>query len=403
MIRRPPRSTLSSSSAASDVYKRQVSTQSTGYQRRVRGSVRSSMRGLALTTLLLLAHNSLALPLLDNPGPRDPGVYSELVYHQLCGVIGGVGPAATVDFFNSVVTGQTALFNALQRAALQGANYSEQLQVALNTSSANWSFSEVRRLSTFPNDIRRMHMDDQHHVPLVVYDDPQIPDRTEWILYHHNATPSPLDPRPLLIRTANRLVSAGANCVCVICNTAHFFLPTLKAALPSGTRLLNMLELTVQAGLRVRRNQTGTLLNLGLLATAGTVETGIYQQAAQSVTNQSGVEVRVFSPVNVSGGNQSSVMEAIYGVKGIKAGYVSMSTPQGRQNFQLLYAQARLLVDGGAEFVVAGCTEIPLVLTQEAVDAATRSGQKRVVLLNPTRILADEVVRLELVNRTLPP
>eukprot|EP00658_Telonema_sp_P-2_P007388 TRINITY_DN12752_c0_g1_i4.p1 TRINITY_DN12752_c0_g1~~TRINITY_DN12752_c0_g1_i4.p1 ORF type:complete len:109 (-),score=31.40 TRINITY_DN12752_c0_g1_i4:454-780(-) len=31
MIRRPPRSTLSSSSAASDVYKRQVSTQSTGH------------------------------------------------------------------------------------------------------------------------------------------------------------------------------------------------------------------------------------------------------------------------------------------------------------------------------------------------------------------------------------
>eukprot|EP00656_Telonema_subtile_P056604 TRINITY_DN907_c0_g1_i1.p1 TRINITY_DN907_c0_g1~~TRINITY_DN907_c0_g1_i1.p1 ORF type:complete len:109 (+),score=20.16 TRINITY_DN907_c0_g1_i1:91-417(+) len=32
MIRRPPRSTLSSSSAASDVYKRQVSTQSTGHE-----------------------------------------------------------------------------------------------------------------------------------------------------------------------------------------------------------------------------------------------------------------------------------------------------------------------------------------------------------------------------------
>eukprot|EP00658_Telonema_sp_P-2_P033430 TRINITY_DN24543_c0_g1_i11.p1 TRINITY_DN24543_c0_g1~~TRINITY_DN24543_c0_g1_i11.p1 ORF type:complete len:452 (+),score=110.27 TRINITY_DN24543_c0_g1_i11:111-1466(+) len=34
MIRRPPRSTLSSSSAASDVYKRQVSTQSTGVEKR---------------------------------------------------------------------------------------------------------------------------------------------------------------------------------------------------------------------------------------------------------------------------------------------------------------------------------------------------------------------------------
>eukprot|EP00656_Telonema_subtile_P038285 TRINITY_DN4299_c0_g1_i3.p2 TRINITY_DN4299_c0_g1~~TRINITY_DN4299_c0_g1_i3.p2 ORF type:complete len:118 (+),score=13.69 TRINITY_DN4299_c0_g1_i3:66-419(+) len=35
MIRRPPRSTLSSSSAASDVYKRQVSTQSTGAWSRI--------------------------------------------------------------------------------------------------------------------------------------------------------------------------------------------------------------------------------------------------------------------------------------------------------------------------------------------------------------------------------
>eukprot|EP00658_Telonema_sp_P-2_P042516 TRINITY_DN3052_c0_g1_i6.p1 TRINITY_DN3052_c0_g1~~TRINITY_DN3052_c0_g1_i6.p1 ORF type:complete len:112 (-),score=14.17 TRINITY_DN3052_c0_g1_i6:168-503(-) len=37
MIRRPPRSTLSSSSAASDVYKRQVSTQSTGMSSLWRG------------------------------------------------------------------------------------------------------------------------------------------------------------------------------------------------------------------------------------------------------------------------------------------------------------------------------------------------------------------------------
>eukprot|EP00658_Telonema_sp_P-2_P016287 TRINITY_DN16314_c0_g1_i1.p1 TRINITY_DN16314_c0_g1~~TRINITY_DN16314_c0_g1_i1.p1 ORF type:complete len:296 (-),score=84.73 TRINITY_DN16314_c0_g1_i1:278-1165(-) len=42
MIRRPPRSTLSSSSAASDVYKRQVSTQSTGIRQRVMGICDSS-------------------------------------------------------------------------------------------------------------------------------------------------------------------------------------------------------------------------------------------------------------------------------------------------------------------------------------------------------------------------
>eukprot|EP00656_Telonema_subtile_P043400 TRINITY_DN49767_c0_g1_i1.p2 TRINITY_DN49767_c0_g1~~TRINITY_DN49767_c0_g1_i1.p2 ORF type:complete len:147 (+),score=31.34 TRINITY_DN49767_c0_g1_i1:89-529(+) len=53
MIRRPPRSTLSSSSAASDVYKRQVSTQSTGISLLItmpRGAI-----------LLILACASLAM------------------------------------------------------------------------------------------------------------------------------------------------------------------------------------------------------------------------------------------------------------------------------------------------------------------------------------------------------
>eukprot|EP00658_Telonema_sp_P-2_P006290 TRINITY_DN12405_c0_g1_i2.p1 TRINITY_DN12405_c0_g1~~TRINITY_DN12405_c0_g1_i2.p1 ORF type:complete len:158 (-),score=35.04 TRINITY_DN12405_c0_g1_i2:81-554(-) len=46
MIRRPPRSTLSSSSAASDVYKRQ-------YQRRVRGCRKPAMQPTLLALLLL--------------------------------------------------------------------------------------------------------------------------------------------------------------------------------------------------------------------------------------------------------------------------------------------------------------------------------------------------------------
>eukprot|EP00656_Telonema_subtile_P049547 TRINITY_DN6187_c0_g1_i2.p1 TRINITY_DN6187_c0_g1~~TRINITY_DN6187_c0_g1_i2.p1 ORF type:complete len:140 (+),score=20.27 TRINITY_DN6187_c0_g1_i2:112-531(+) len=48
MIRRPPRSTLSSSSAASDVYKRQVSTQSTG-------TTPKKMRARVITLVLLIA------------------------------------------------------------------------------------------------------------------------------------------------------------------------------------------------------------------------------------------------------------------------------------------------------------------------------------------------------------
>eukprot|EP00658_Telonema_sp_P-2_P004392 TRINITY_DN11644_c0_g1_i2.p1 TRINITY_DN11644_c0_g1~~TRINITY_DN11644_c0_g1_i2.p1 ORF type:complete len:147 (-),score=37.37 TRINITY_DN11644_c0_g1_i2:49-489(-) len=58
MIRRPPRSTLSSSSAASDVYKRQVSTQSTGTRRRRMGKQR----------YWFFANQ--AITLVNNPGKR---------------------------------------------------------------------------------------------------------------------------------------------------------------------------------------------------------------------------------------------------------------------------------------------------------------------------------------------
>eukprot|EP00658_Telonema_sp_P-2_P013757 TRINITY_DN15217_c0_g1_i1.p1 TRINITY_DN15217_c0_g1~~TRINITY_DN15217_c0_g1_i1.p1 ORF type:complete len:101 (-),score=40.32 TRINITY_DN15217_c0_g1_i1:158-460(-) len=60
MIRRPPRSTLSSSSAASDVYKRQVSTQSTG--------TLLNEEKLAAVPLLIFANKmdlSTALPAAD--------------------------------------------------------------------------------------------------------------------------------------------------------------------------------------------------------------------------------------------------------------------------------------------------------------------------------------------------
>eukprot|EP00658_Telonema_sp_P-2_P013206 TRINITY_DN149_c0_g2_i3.p1 TRINITY_DN149_c0_g2~~TRINITY_DN149_c0_g2_i3.p1 ORF type:complete len:503 (-),score=133.67 TRINITY_DN149_c0_g2_i3:339-1847(-) len=61
MIRRPPRSTLSSSSAASDVYKRQVSTQSTGY-----GLTTMVMRLILLVGLAMAAFSADLSPVTDS-------------------------------------------------------------------------------------------------------------------------------------------------------------------------------------------------------------------------------------------------------------------------------------------------------------------------------------------------
>eukprot|EP00656_Telonema_subtile_P045638 TRINITY_DN518_c0_g1_i1.p1 TRINITY_DN518_c0_g1~~TRINITY_DN518_c0_g1_i1.p1 ORF type:complete len:311 (+),score=46.71 TRINITY_DN518_c0_g1_i1:92-1024(+) len=61
MIRRPPRSTLSSSSAASDVYKRQVSTQSTGSRNEVMLRVWAAVLTVAVGSHRALRANSPVL------------------------------------------------------------------------------------------------------------------------------------------------------------------------------------------------------------------------------------------------------------------------------------------------------------------------------------------------------
>eukprot|EP00656_Telonema_subtile_P054510 TRINITY_DN8174_c0_g4_i1.p1 TRINITY_DN8174_c0_g4~~TRINITY_DN8174_c0_g4_i1.p1 ORF type:complete len:636 (+),score=131.56 TRINITY_DN8174_c0_g4_i1:97-2004(+) len=84
MIRRPPRSTLSSSSAASDVYKRQVSTQSTGTLH----PFAMSQAGMRLSLLLALfsgALGNIACPGLPNASYAElanglvPSVYTSTV------------------------------------------------------------------------------------------------------------------------------------------------------------------------------------------------------------------------------------------------------------------------------------------------------------------------------------
>jgi aspartate racemase len=71
--------------------------------------------------------------------------------------------------------------------------------------------------------------------------------------------------------------------------------------------------------------------------------------------------------------DQSKVMEAVFGKHGVKAGFA-----EGRPR-KLVLDVARRLIKRGAEAVIAGCTEIPLVLKDEDIP---------VPLIEPMRIAA---------------
>ncbi|ASI98788.1 cysteate racemase [Thermococcus celer] len=106
---------------------------------------------------------------------------------------------------------------------------------------------------------------DQEHPRIIIYDNPKIPDRTAFILGNGE------DPRPELIDSAKKLESWGADFIIMPCNTAHFFAETIQRAI--SIPLVSMIEETAklvrELGLR----------KVGLLATDGTIKGLVYHRA----------------------------------------------------------------------------------------------------------------------------
>lgn len=200
------------------------------------------------------------------------------------GVLGGMGPLATVDFMHKLLAATPA---------------------------------------------RR----DQDHVPLLVSSIPQVPDRTAAFRGHGAS------PLPALIASGRRLVDGGAALVVMPCNTAHLWFEPLQAAL--GVPMLHL----VDAALAEAVDAVGSA-PLGLLATQATLASGLYTARAPRI------DWRLPTAAEVDG----CITPAI---AAIKAG----DLPAGRT---LLVGAARALARRGAQALVLGCTEIPLVLDAAA-------------------------------------
>src|SRR5690606_5467234 len=77
---------------------------------------------------------------------------------------------------------------------------------------------------------------DQEHIHIIIDNNTNIPDRTDYIL---GKGP---DPRPELIRSAVKLESMGAEYIAIPCNTAHYFYEDIVKF--TKAKVLNMIEET---------------------------------------------------------------------------------------------------------------------------------------------------------------
>lgn len=111
---------------------------------------------------------------------------------------------------------------------------------------------------------------DQDHISMIILNHAAIPDRTEFIL---DATkPNPL---PMMIEDAKKLQSAGADYVVMPCNTAHFFYEQIQHNI--DIPMLNIIEETVKFARDEKK-----VKKLGILATKGTVSAGSYQRMCEN-------------------------------------------------------------------------------------------------------------------------
>lgn len=139
--------------------------------------------------------------------------------HPVIGIIGGMGPQATVDLLQRVIAATPAA-------------------------------------------------DDADHIHMIVDNNPKVPSRIAALVEGTGE-----DPGPELVRMARGLEASGACLLAIPCNTAHVYLPQIIAGV--SIPVLDMVSLTADRAAAMPRNPG----KVGLLASSAVLKTGLYERA----------------------------------------------------------------------------------------------------------------------------
>jgi aspartate racemase len=233
---------------------------------------------------------------------------------KIAGVMGGMGPEATVDFMAKVV--------------------------ALTASGR-----------------------DQDHVHMIVDQDPSVPNRRDAI----GGDGTEVTKR--LAAMAKRLEEAGADFLVLVCNTAHVMLDGVHKA-----RRIPFVSIIDESIAEIDRRCASAKI-VGIMATDGCLDTGIYQRAVEASGRTSLVP-------DVAG--KARLMSLI---DTIKAGDKGAEVSAGMKSV------AQSLVDSGAEVIVGGCTEIPIVFEGDGF---------AVPVISSTNVLAQRTIAFAKGHEPLP-
>ncbi|WP_343347712.1 aspartate/glutamate racemase family protein [Terrisporobacter petrolearius] len=105
---------------------------------------------------------------------------------------------------------------------------------------------------------------DQEHVDMIITNRATTPDRTAFIVGNSDE-----DPSKILIDDAKKLEKYGVDFIVITCNTAHYFYEKIVNAV--NIPLVNIVEETIKHAKETNHKK------LGILATTGNIKTCLYQ------------------------------------------------------------------------------------------------------------------------------
>ena len=170
---------------------------------------------------------------------------------------------------------------------------------------------------------------DQEHVDMILLNHATIPDRTKAIL--SGKTEELLN---ILEKDAKMLEDNGATVISIPCNTSHVLIDQLQQNV--NIPIINMVKETVKT---ISEKFECRDLKIGILATDGTINMGIYQDELK----KAGI-----TPVTPSEKMQKLVMKIIY--DGIKNG--------GEIDFADFQKIQEELVEENCQGAILACTEL---------------------------------------------
>jgi len=240
---------------------------------------------------------------------------------KVIGILGGMGPEATVDCFNKIIK---------------------------NTPATR----------------------DQEHLRVVIDSNPKVPDRTAAIIGKGES------PVPVMVAGCRALKRAGADFIIIPCVSAHVFLAAVQQQ--CDLPILSVFDAVAEAVIRDQPQ----IQSIGLLGTTGTISGGLFQKrlgqdAVATIVCDDQMQSRVMAAIydikdaqatrtrseitaELIAAAESLITRSPQGAQGIIAGCTEIPLALGQEHLAVPYFDAVAIL-ARAAIMYAGMEPIPLL------------------------------------------